>query len=259
MKRPALMGILNVTPDSFSGDGLLDKGPVARTRALMEQGADIVDIGAESTRPGAEMLSADQEWKRLGPVLEGIIAHDWRPRIRLSVDTRHALTASRALAIGVEIINDVSGLADSNMREVLGEHRNDIVVMHALDVPVNPANTLPPDCDVVAEILRWKARITATALDHGITPEQLIYDPGIGFGKTAEQSLKLIESAAELKQSGGRWLFGHSRKSFMKLLSDAPAEERDGLTLKFSEQLAEAGIDYLRVHDIIGHVQRFGR
>ena len=253
MHRPALVGILNITPDSFSGDGKLAGGALVHAAQLVAAGADILDLGAESTRPGAVPLSAATEWARLEPVLAEILAQAWRPRVRLSVDTRHAETASRALDLGVEIINDVSGLAAPMMAEILEEHACDVVVMHALDVPVNPAHTLPPEADAVAEILRWKQAITAQAAARNIAPHRLIYDPGLGFGKTAEQSLALVRRAVELKQSGGRWFFGHSRKSFLRLLG----EDRDVLTLQLSRALAAAGIDYLRVHDVAAHVAQF--
>jgi dihydropteroate synthase len=258
MKRPAIMGIVNVTPDSFSGDGVLAEAAIRHAHALMEKGADILDIGAESTRPNATPLSADEEWARLGPVLEGIVAQRWRMRLRLSVDTRHAQTAARALAMGVDIINDVSGLADPAMAEILAEHACDIVVMHALSIPANPLLTLPEDCDIVAEILAWKNHIASHATLRGIGAERLIYDPGIGFGKTAQQSLTLVQSADILTKTGGRWLFGHSRKSFLKLVTDAPADARDEATLAFSAQLAEAGVDYLRVHNVARHVALLG-
>lgn len=257
MNRPAIMGILNITPDSFSGDGVSAGEALQRARQLVDEGADIVDLGAESTRPGAIALTAEEEWARLELALLRLNEQSWRHRFRLSIDTRHALTASRALAIGIEIINDVGGLADDAMCETLEEHECDIVVMHSLTVPADPQVTLPTDCDVVAEILAWKAKLMARATAHGIGTHRLIYDPGIGFGKTAEQSLALVNRAAELKQSGGRWLFGHSRKSFMKLLADAPAGSRDELTRDLSKKLAQAGIDYLRVHDVVGHAAMF--
>jgi dihydropteroate synthase len=196
MNRPAIMGILNVTTDSFSGDGRLAADAVKHAEKLVDCGADIIDIGAESTRPGAAPISAEEEWARLSPVLTGIIAYPWRARVRLSIDTRHATTASHALALGVDIINDVSGLIADGMAETLEEHECDIVLMHALGMPANPALTLPPKCDVVREILKWKAKVTERAVAHGIATHRLIYDPGIGFGKTAEQSLALIERAA---------------------------------------------------------------
>lgn len=257
MNRPAIMGILNLTPDSFSGDGLMGMQALQRARQLAEDGADILDIGAESTRPGATALLPEQEWARLEPVLHAINDQSWRQQVRLSIDTRHSVTAARALDMGVDIVNDVGGLANTEMDESLEEHECDIVVMHALSIPADPAITLAASGDIIAEILQWKSIVTQRAKTRGLATHRLIYDPGIGFGKTAEQSLALINRAAELKQSGGRWLYGHSRKSFMKLMSDAPAEARDELTRTFSAQLAEAGIDYLRVHDVAGHVRMF--
>lgn len=259
MQRPTLVGILNLTPDSFSGDGVAGEDALERAELLCDAGADILDLGAESTRPGATPLSAAEEWARLGPVLQGILAQRWRPRVRLSVDTRHYETAERALALGVELINDVGGLDDKAMAEVLEEHDCDVVVMHHLGLPADAAKTLPEVADVVAEVLRWKAEVTARAEARGIARHRLIYDPGIGFGKRAEQSMALVEQAAQLKSSGGRWLYGHSRKSFLKLLSDVPAEQRDGVTLQVSEQLVRAGIDYLRVHNVAAHTALFDR
>ena len=272
MNRPAIMGILNVTPDSFSGDGVLAEAALKQALQLAEAGADILDIGAESTRPGATPLSAEEEWARLEPVLTAIAAQPWRDRMRISIDTRHAATAAHALNFGASIINDVGGLADDAMCETLEEHECDIVVMHALSIPADASVTLPADADAIAEILAWKARVMARAAAHGIGTHRLIYDPGIGFGKTAQQSLALIERAAELKKSGGRWLIGHSRKSFMKLFETSLPDQksvssnaslrihpRDALTLQFSHQLADAGIDYLRVHDVVGHTKLFER
>lgn len=257
MKRPALVGIVNVTPDSFSGDGVHAERALALAGQLVRDGADIIDIGAESTRPGATPLTAEEEWARLAPVLSAIIHAPWRRQVRLSVDTRHALAASRALDLGVEIINDVSGLADHAMAQLLSGHDGDVVVMHALSIPADAAQTLPAECDVVAELLAWKASITAQAVGHGIAAERLIYDVGIGFGKTPAQSLALILAAAQFQQSGGRWLFGHSRKSFLKLFTNADAPLRDDLTLAFSAQLAQAGVDFIRVHAVARHTALF--
>lgn len=259
MNRPALMGIVNITPDSFSGDGKLHEQAAQYALQLVADGADIIDFGAESTRPGAQMITDEQEWARLGPTLEAVLKKDIRTRARISIDTYHAQTASRALDLGANIINDVSGLDDIAMMDILSEVDCDIVVMHSLGVPANAVVTLPPDCDVVAQILEWKFAVTQKAIGRGVAKERLIYDPGIGFGKTAEQSLALIKAAATLKASGGRWLYGHSRKSFMKHLGAVEMAARDAMTLEFSEQLAEVGIDYLRVHDVAAHDALFRR
>jgi dihydropteroate synthase len=254
MKRPALVGILNVTPDSFSDGGMLGHKAFLHAQALAEAGADILDIGAESTRPGALPIAPDDEWARLEPVLASIHAQRWRQTVRLSIDTRHPETALRAIAhFGVDIINDVSGAADSAMLHALREHHCEIVLMHALSIPANPEMTLPADTDPIAAILAWKEAVLKRTDMHGVHAERIIFDPGIGFGKTKLQSLMLSLRAAELVASGGRWLFGHSRKSFLTLFTDAEAARRDDLTLAFSAQLAHAGVDYLRVHDVASH------
>lgn len=255
--RPLLFGILNVTPDSFSGDGQLHGDPLAAADALVTGGADVVDIGAESTRPRAEKLDADAEWQRLAPVLAGLAERPWRGRVRLSVDTRHARTAERALAAGVEIVNCVDGIADPAMQAVLAARPCDVIVMHALSVPVDPALLLPPDCDVVQVVLDWKTGVLASARAAGIDAARLVFDPGIGFGKRAHQSLALVHGAERLVQSGGRWLFGHSRKSFLALFTSAPAAERDDLTLALSAGLAHAGVQMLRVHAVARHAALF--
>lgn len=257
MKRPAVMGILNVTPDSFSGDGRLGSAAVEAAERLVAEGVDILDIGAESTRPHAQALDSDAEWARLSPVLSVLARQHWRSRIRLSIDTRHAQTAARALALGVDIINDVTGLADPAMPGVLRAHPCDIVVMHALSVPVDPAVRLPADTDVLQHMLCWKQQVTAAAVAAGLDPARLVYDPGIGFGTSTRQSLALVHGAAALVGSGGRWLFGHSRKSFLKVFTEADAAQRDDLTLAVSAQLAAAGVQMLRVHAVGRHRRLF--
>jgi 2-amino-4-hydroxy-6-hydroxymethyldihydropteridine diphosphokinase/dihydropteroate synthase len=257
MHRPTVMGILNLTPDSFSGDGQLGSAAVDAAERLVDEGADMLDIGAESTRPNGTALDSDAEWDRLAPVLTVLARRPWRSRVRLSIDTRHARTAARALSLGVHVINDVTGLANTGMLDVLCGQTCDVVAMHALSVPVDPAQTLPADCDVLQEILHWKTAVAATAVAAGLDPARLVYDPGIGFGKTAGQSLTLMHGAAVLVGSGGRWLFGHSRKSFLKLFTQAEAAQRDVLTLAFSAQLADAGVHIVRVHAVGRHVRLF--
>ena len=275
--KTLLMAILNLTPDSFSGDGVLPAeaagqkanvetagtgrsatlAAVARANQLVEDGADIIDLGAESTRPNAQALTPDAEWQRLQPVLQALSAAPWRTgaqaRVQLSVDTRYGLTAQRALQAGVDIVNDVSGLADPAMAPALRATHGDVVVMHALTVPVDPAVTLPAGCDVVAELLQWKTSVTRQAVTQGIAAERLVYDPGLGFGKNALQSLQLVLRAPELLASGGRWLVGHSRKSYQRLFTSAEAADRDDLTLAFSAGLVHAGVQVLRVHNVRRH------
>lgn len=251
MKSPKLVGIVNLTPDSFSGDGRLGSDALNHANALIATGADLLDIGAESTRPGATPLSAEEEWNRLSPFLES-----YKGKIGLSIDTYHAANATR---LSAHIINDVSGLRDPAMLSALAGSKNAIIVMHSLSVPADKSIVWPADINPVAEILKWKEEVTARAEATGITAERLIFDPGLGFGKTLEQSLALALAARELVASGGRWLIGHSRKSFLSLFSDAPTADRDALTLVFSAMLADAGVHYLRVHNVEAHRKLFGR
>lgn len=245
-----LVGILNITPDSFSDGGryALADAALRRYAELAAEGADIVDLGAESTRPGAAAISAEEEWARLEPVLSAL---DFR--VPVSVDTRHASVAEKALRMGAAILNDQSGLGDPAMGALLAETQHPIVVMHAMTLPVDPTVRWEKHIDPVEAILRWKESVTERAAKHGIAPERLIYDPGIGFGKWPEQSLALINRAPELLKSGGKWLYGHSRKSFLTLLTDASPEGRDRWTCTLSQWLAHCGVDYLRVHDVKGH------
>lgn len=251
MSRPKLVGIVNLTPDSFSGDGRSGGDAINHAMSLVESGADLLDIGAESTRPGATPLTAEEEWARLSPFLE-----NYRGKAKLSIDTYHPANAAK---LSAHIINDVSGLRDPEMLKVAAGQKNDIIVMHSLTVPADKAVVWPNDVNPVAEILKWKSEVIDCACAVRIKPERLIFDPGLGFGKTPEQSLALALAARDLVASGGRWLIGHSRKSFLSLFSDAPASDRDALTLMFSTLLANAGIHYLRVHNVEAHRKLFER
>ncbi|MFM9890430.1 MAG: dihydropteroate synthase [Rickettsiales bacterium] len=251
MNRPKIVGILNVTPDSFSDGYASVDAALRKFEALIAEEADIIDIGAESTRPGAQPLSPDEEWARLAPLLNVVLPR--AGKIPISLDTRHPDTAARALDSGVGIINDVGGLRDARMGALLSQHNGDVIVMHALTIPADPAMCWPADADVFARLITWKNETMARAQLSEIAPERLIFDPGIGFGKTPAQSLAILAQAAALVESGGRWLFGHSRKSFLKRVQDVPPAERDGLTRAYSAMLAAAGVQYLRVHDVAGH------
>lgn len=226
---------------------------IAHVVAQIEAGADVIDLGAESTRPGAVALAPEDEWARLKPVLEALQQHPLRPRVKLSLDSYHPPTISRAIPYGIDIVNDVTGLTDTAMRELLAMETCDVVVMHALTVPVDPAVTLPVDADPIAVMLTWKAALLERAVDAGIAPDRLIFDPGLGFGKTPEQSLQLVLNAQALVDSGGRWLIGHSRKSFLKLLTDAQGAGRDEATVLLSALMAQAGVHMLRVHNVAAH------
>jgi len=253
-----IMGILNLTPDSFSGDGLEGavKNALHQISRMIEEGASIIDIGAESTRPGAEILTPAEEWDRLAPVLENL--GDRVHAAVFSVDTRHAETAWRALALGVQIINDVSGGADPAMTALIKDYDAALVLMHSLTIPADPAVTIPTDASAVEVLLGWAKEKIGALEKQGITREQIIFDPGIGFGKTLTQSWDIIRNIAKFKPLGVPLLIGHSRKSFLCLFGEKPASERDLETLAVSRYLLTQEVDYLRVHDVKTHVLMMG-
>ena len=247
MAKTQLVGIVNLTPDSFSdgGETLSAKEAVFAIEDAIQNGAHVVDLGAESTRPGATPVDPEEEWRRLAPVL--ILKGRYGNKVRFSVDTRHAEVAYRALDLGADWINDVSGFSDPEMLEVVCNTDCKLVVMHSLTVPADKNITLPSTTDPVQEVQRFAQARLKQMQDAGIDRSRMIFDPGIGFGKTAEQSRALIERIGELRLIGVPLLVGHSRKSFLG------EGDRDAATLAVSKKLVAAGVDYLRVHDVAAH------
>lgn len=250
--RTRLVGIVNLTPDSFSDGGRHSDADAALAymERLDEDGADVLDIGAESTRPGARSLSPDEEWERLAPVLQGVKTRF--PHTLISVDTRHAATAARALDCGVDWINDVSGGKDPRMWEIIAGASCQYVVMHALTVPADPKVTLPQGVDATITVHSWAELKLQELYYAGIREERVILDPGIGFGKTAEQSWNLLRGLPMLMELPSPWLVGHSRKSFFRLTGEREATERDLETHMVTAWLACCGVPYIRVHDVAG-------
>lgn len=258
---PYLMGIVNVTPDSFS-DGnknLIEHAmehaieySLERTIVLFDNGADIIDIGAESTRPGATAISPEMEWERLWPTLQVIMSYwndnVWRPRI--SIDTRHYEVAEKAILYGVDFINDVSGFTNPKMCKIVAEADIHAIYMHNLGLPANSNNCISLDKDPIREVFDWAVARKEDILQAGIKPEKLIFDPGIGFGKDAEQSLQLLKRINEFHALNIPLLVGHSRKSFFNMCTKLPFTERDPETAVVSEFLARNSVQYLRVHNI---------
>lgn len=248
---PALIGIVNITPDSFSDGGkyLDPKAATQQSMQLVKAGAEIIDLGAESTGPHAKSLDPIAEWQRLEPVLSTLVQKKPHMLIapKISIDTRHAYVAEKALALGADWINDVTGLDSSEMRAIVTHEACDIVFMHHLGVPVSSSKLIPLNKDPVTHVYQW-AKKRIHELD--IAPERLIFDIGIGYGKTAEQSLALIKNIHLFKALGVRLLVGHSRKSFLSYFTHKPAKERDIETIAISSYLAHQEINYLRVHDI---------
>lgn len=251
---PQLVGIVNVTPDSFSDGGqfLHVDEALQQIAHLVASGADIIDIGAESTSPTACPITQEQEWSRLAPLLSALkeAKRDYLITPKISIDTHHAAVAEKALTFGVDWINDVCGLDDPAMREIVAQAKVDCVVMHHLSIPERRDHVLPRDQDPVKLVYAFAEKRLHELEQQGISREKIIFDPGIGFGKMAEQSLLLLQNAAVFHQLGVRLLIGHSRKTFLSLLSAFPFAERDIETLAIALTLAKQDIHYLRVHNV---------
>ena len=247
--RTLVMGILNVTPDSFSDGGrwLEPAAAISRGRELFAQGADLVDLGAESTRPGAVPVPAAEQVRRLEPVLRALAGESGAV---LSVDTRSAEVAAAALELGARAINDVSAMADPDMAAAVAPSGAGLVLMHMRGTPETMQGDLRYD-DVVAEVAAYLGRRLEAAAGAGIAAERVALDPGIGFGKSAEQSLRLLARTDALAALGRPLLVGASRKSFLaRLLGDAPPERRLEASLAAASIAALLGARILRVHDV---------
>jgi len=258
---PVWMGIVNLTPDSFSDGGEIadDASAEARAVKLAADGAELIDLGAESTRPGATPLSADQEWARLEPALGRLIDH-YRGdllRPRFSIDTYHVETAKRALKLGADIVNDVSGLTTNAMIELAATSEAEFVAMHNLGVPADKSRTLPTDRDPTVVIEKWLEERLGEWQRAGVDLARVVFDPGIGFGKNALQSLELLRNIGLFHRYGLRLLVGHSRKSFMQQVAAASREDRDLFTIGASLSLCNAGVDILRVHNVAAHTAAY--
>jgi len=243
------MGVLNVTPDSFSDGGrfLASEAAVERAWAMVDEGADIIDVGAESTRPGAEPVTAEIELERLSPVIEGLGTNFPIP---VSVDTYKSDVADRVLASGAEIINDVSGLRiDPDMAHVVARHRAGLVIMHMRGNP-GTMQSLASYGDLVSEVraeLEESARIAESA---GILPVRIVFDPGIGFAKNHVQSTVLLNRLQQLSIMDRPLLVGLSRKSFIGKILDLPVDQRIEGTIAAGIVSLVKGAQVLRVHDV---------
>ena len=247
----AVMGILNVTPDSFS-DGGLHAGvdaAVEHARRMLAAEADVIDIGGESTRPGAVEVAVDEELRRVVPVVEALRAEF--PSALLSVDTRHAEVARAALLAGADILNDITGLEDPAMRQVCRDLPCGIVLMHMQGEPGTMQQN-PVYADVVAEVRAFFESRLALVVAEGIDPQRICLDPGIGFGKTVEHNLALIRELESLRVQNLPLLMALSRKRFMGVVLENSAVVREQVwpTLAMSLLAAERGADMHRVHDV---------
>jgi 2-amino-4-hydroxy-6-hydroxymethyldihydropteridine diphosphokinase/dihydropteroate synthase len=255
---PLWMAILNVTPDSFSDGGkYLSLEDIDAYLSTIENHVGIIDLGAESTRPGAKALSWEEEWLRLESVLKHLKGRYGNQILKpiVSVDTRHGEVASRALDFGVEIINDVSGASDHGMTEILKSSLCQYVLTHSLSIPADSEMTIPRSERASLFIKTWFEKKLAEFVAKGISAERVILDPGIGFGKDSLQSLDVLRNIEILEEFPCRILVGHSRKSFINDFSKTSIEQRDLESIGISLSLAGRGVDILRVHNPLAHIK----
>jgi dihydropteroate synthase len=246
----SIMGVVNVTPDSFSDGGLYFdvNAAVAHGLELEAEGAEILDIGGESTRPGADSVEADEESRRVVPVIEALVAAG--VRARLSVDTSKAEVTERALAAGATFVNDVTALRGApRMAELTAAAGAELCLMHMAGTPRTMQDS-PRYGDVVSEVKSFLEERMAFAVAHGVAEERIILDPGIGFGKRVEHNLELLRRLPELVAIGRPLLVGTSRKSFIGKLTGAEATDRLYGTIATNVIAYERGARLFRVHDV---------
>jgi dihydropteroate synthase len=253
-RRAVIMGILNVTPDSFSDGGQWAdvEAAVAHALAMAQQGAEIIDIGGESTRPGAEPVSAAEEMQRVLPVISRLaqLAPTRATFPAISIDTMKPSVARAAVEAGADIINDVTGLRDPAMREVVRTTGAAAIAMHMQGEP-RTMQTAPHYDDVIGEVRETFRQTLEVCLACGLDPMRLAFDPGIGFGKTVAHNLTLLRNLPAVRVGGRPLVLGVSRKSFLgKVLSSDRLDDRAWPTVALTSYLRERGANVLRVHDV---------
>jgi dihydropteroate synthase len=248
--RTLVMGVLNVTPDSFSDGGrfLAFDAAVAHGLQMVADGADLVDVGGESTRPGSDPVSADDEIGRVVPVIRALVAEG----VVVSVDTSKAAVAAAAIEAGAAVVNDVTAFGDPSMAPLAAEAGVGVVLMHMLGTP-RTMQANPRYDDVVVEVTRFLTDRADAAIAAGIDRDRIVLDPGIGFGKTLEHNLRLlVDGVAALAATGHPVLVGASRKSFLeKILGPIPPGERDAPTVAAHTLAIAAGASAIRVHNVV--------
>ncbi len=262
-----IVGILNITPDSFFDGGKFDdkENALKQLEVLLRHNVDIIDIGAESTRPNAVPITANQEQKRLQDILPlAILAVQKHNRknqsqVEISLDSRHAKVVAWALDLGIDIINDVSGFDDLEMIDLAVKNGKKIVVMHNLGVPADKNKVVDENLDVVQVVIGWMENKLEQLLKAGVKKEQIIFDIGIGFGKNAAQSIQLLKEIDRLRVLDLPLYVGHSNKSFLDELVIDNCVTREEKTYAISVELAVKSVEYLRVHNIVKNHQAIGK
>ena len=255
---PRIMGVVNVTPDSFHARSRSsDINHAVETAMMMaSEGADWIDIGGESTRPGASPVTVDDELSRVIPAIEAIRSK--LPDVCISIDSRRSEVAIQALNAGADMVNDVSAMSDPRMLSVVSEHDCPVCIMHMQGLPENMQDD-PSYDDVVREVREYLGKVAGFLIDEGVKPSQIVADPGIGFGKTLEHNIALLSSGRAIvpdERMGLMW--GVSRKSmFLDLLGREDSENRLAGTLGVAAISPEKKVDILRVHDVAEHSDSF--
>lgn len=248
-----IVGILNVTPDSFSDGGKFNSLETALNHAkeMIEDGVDVIDIGAESTRPKSIPIAPDQEWARLEKILPAVVALAKKHKIQTSIDSYHFETIQKSHEIGVDIVNDVSGLIDEKIIEFIAAKNLTTILMHNLAIHANPGLIVNRNLNINAEIIDWANKKIALLEKKNVKKSQLIFDPGIGFAKDALQSINILKNIDFYLALGLPIYIGHSKKSFLDQIDIKG--DRSEKTLEVSKFLLQKNIDYLRVHDVKAH------
>jgi dihydropteroate synthase len=252
MKNTKIMGIINITPDSFydnSRNAELDKA-IATAFQMKEDGADILDIGGESTRPGAAIVSEEEELKRVIPLIEAIAQTIHLP---ISIDTTKPAVAKAAIKAGATFLNDISGFNNKEMIDLARDFDFDICVMHMQGNPQTMQIDPQYEEGIIPHLLDWFKKKIDHLIKSGINPKRIILDPGIGFGKTVADNLEIIHNLHELKRLDFALLLGVSRKSFLRKILDKPTSELLPATLAINTIAITSGVDIIRVHDVKEH------
>ena len=255
---PRIMGVVNVTPDSFHQRSRSSNSDFAVEAAIKmaSEGADWIDIGGESTRPGASPVTIDDELSRVIPAIEAIRSQ--LPEICISIDTRRSEVAMQALNSGADMVNDVSAISDPEMLSVVSEHDCPVCIMHMQGLPENMQDD-PSYDDVVREVRGYLGKVAGLLMDEGVKPSQIVADPGIGFGKTLDHNIALLSSGRSIVPDDRmNLMWGVSRKSmFLDLLGRKDSEDRLAGTLGVAAISPEKEVDIIRVHDVAEHSDSF--